>query len=77
MTNDEQMELSLECGRGCPPAVRRGRPGRAHWWFERMRQVVDRARDWQPAPPERPEQIWFAASAAVSRRGTEERQICE
>jgi hypothetical protein len=24
-----------------------------------MREVVDRAVDWQPAPPARPEQIYF------------------
>jgi hypothetical protein len=27
------------------------------WWFRQMRQIVDRALDWQPAPPPRPEQI--------------------
>ena len=31
----------------------------AHWWFQRMRQMVDCTFDWQPAPPDRPEQIWL------------------
>lgn len=38
------------------------RQSRAQWWFARMRQVVDRAMDWQPAPAARPEQIWFPGS---------------
>jgi hypothetical protein len=25
-----------------------------------MRQIVDCALDWQPVPPPRPEQTWFA-----------------
>jgi hypothetical protein len=44
---------------------------RAMWWFERMREVVDQAIDWSPAPPPPPEQILFPD---VSRR---EQQICE
>jgi hypothetical protein len=32
---------------------------RAQWWFRRMRQIVDSALDWQPAPPPRPEQTLF------------------
>ncbi|MCX6922651.1 MAG: hypothetical protein NT154_05465, partial [Verrucomicrobia bacterium] len=31
----------------------------SRWWFERMRQIVDRAFDWQPAQMPRPEQIWL------------------
>jgi len=55
---DAQLEMSF----GTLPATvgktqRRG--SRAQWWFARMRQVVDRAIDWQPIPPARPEQIWF------------------
>jgi hypothetical protein len=56
----EQMELSLDNARKCPSNNRRQRRlGRANWWFARMREVVDKAFDWQPAPPPRPEQIWF------------------
>jgi hypothetical protein len=56
----EQMELGLGTARACPSVNRRQRRlSRATFWFERMRRVVDRAFDWQPAPPARPEQIWF------------------
>jgi hypothetical protein len=60
MTN-EQMELGFGGGRTCPAASRRQRRlTRADWWFDRMRQVADRALDWRKTPPPRPEQIWFA-----------------
>ena len=42
---------------------RQRRLSRAQWWFQRMRQIVDRTIDWQPAPPPRPEQIWFSGAA--------------
>jgi hypothetical protein len=84
------MELSLANGRGYRPVSRRQRHlSRARWWFERMRQVVDRAIDWSPARPARPEQIWFPdaprqAGDASSRKDAanggadgQERQICE
>jgi len=59
MTN-EQMELGLGNARPCPSAgSRQRRQSRANWWFERMREAVDKALDWRPAPPPRPEQIWF------------------
>jgi hypothetical protein len=43
------------------------RQNRARWWFQRMRQIVDLAIDWEPTPPPRPVQIWFPA--AETRRG--------
>jgi hypothetical protein len=53
-----QLELSFET-----PALPFGRLGRrdrrlarARWWFAQMHVVVDRALDWSPAPPARPEQ---------------------
>jgi len=58
---NQQMELGFGSARVCPSVNRRGRRlSRSSWWFDRMRRVVDRAFDWQPAPPARPEQIWFA-----------------
>lgn len=39
-----------------------------------MRQVVERARDWQPAPAPRPEQIWFPGTHRLIE--TEQRQMC-
>jgi hypothetical protein len=46
--NAKQMELSLST----QAAARVGRPGHARrthaaWWFNRMRQLVDSATDWQ------------------------------
>ena len=76
-----QMELSLSNGRPCPSLNRRQRRlSRAQWWFQRMRQVVDRV--IEPAAPPRPEQLVFAgahrqALAAPTRGKAEERQICE
>jgi hypothetical protein len=56
----EQMELGLAKQRACPSLNRRQkRMARANWWFGRMRQAVDQALDWAPAPQPRPEQIWF------------------
>ena len=56
---DAQLELSFASAPGQMPVKRPGRSGRGPWWFDRMRRIVDRAFDWRPAPPPRPEQIWF------------------
>jgi len=58
---DAQLELSLGNPRVTlsPCANRRPSTFNSRWWFQRMRQIVDRAFDWQPAPQPRPEQIWF------------------
>ena len=55
---DGQLEMSFGGARGCA-SPRQRRLSRAQWWFQRMRQVVDGARDWQAAPPARPEQTWL------------------
>jgi len=60
MTTNEQMELVLGKATTCLSAKRsQRRLSRANWWFDHMREVVDRAIDWRPAPPARPEQIYF------------------
>jgi hypothetical protein len=58
MTN-AQLELSFgsRSVRPTPTTTRRPSIRNPQWWFQRMRQIVDRALDWQPAPPPRPEQI--------------------
>ena len=58
---DAQLELSLGNPRVTPSPRANRRPStfNSRWWFQRMRQIVDRAFDWQPAPPPRPEQIYF------------------
>jgi hypothetical protein len=58
MTN-AQLELSFGARslRSTPTTTRRASIRNPQWWFQRMRQIVDRALDWKPAPPPRPEQI--------------------
>jgi hypothetical protein len=58
---DTQLELSLGASRmtQSPRTNRSSSPFTARWWFNQMHQIVDRAFDWQPAPPARPEQTWF------------------
>ncbi len=91
MMNDSQMELGLAeapafTSRIQPPR----RQGRARWWFERMRQVVNDAFDWQPAPAPRPQQTWFESAyrrpslggpsilaADQPANAEDQRQICE
>ena len=87
---DGQLELSLANAGGCRPlSPRQRRLSRAQWWFARMRQTVESALDWQPAPPPCPEQTWLpnagrqavAASASNAANATqkpnhEEQQIC-
>ncbi|HEY2082385.1 MAG TPA: hypothetical protein VGI88_06330 [Verrucomicrobiae bacterium] len=60
MKTNEQMELGIGKAKACRSAKRpQRRLSRANWWFQQMREVVDKAVDWQPAPPARPEQIYF------------------
>jgi hypothetical protein len=61
MTTNNQMELVLAKSKACTSARRttQRRMSRANWWFQQMREVVDKAVDWQPARPARPEQIYF------------------
>jgi hypothetical protein len=44
---NRQLELGLSASQSRAAGRRRGR---AHWWFERMRGLVEEAHDWQPAP---------------------------
>ncbi len=59
MPTTAQLELSFQTRgpRLAPPAHHNPAFRRAQWWFRRMRQIVDGALDWQPAPPPRPEQV--------------------
>ena len=60
-TNEQkQMELGIGKAQGCGSAQRpQRRMSRANWWFQQMREVVDRAVDWQPKPTAQAEQIYF------------------
>ena len=57
---DNQLELGFN---GIRPqanvAGREGRIARAGWWFAQMRDIVERAMDWETAGEPRPEQIWI------------------
>jgi hypothetical protein len=56
MTTNEQMELVLGKAKACnSPRRTQRRMSRANWWFQQMREIVDKAVDWQPARPARPE----------------------
>ena len=62
MTNatDNQLELGFGGIQPRPNAARReGRITRAGWWFSQMRDIVERAMDWEAAGEPRPEQIWI------------------
>ncbi len=64
MTNQQQLELGLagvnrNPGNHAAPQ-RQPQFSRATWWFDQMRQVVDRALDWEPAPRFQPRQILLA-----------------
>ena len=58
---DTQLELSLGGPSVTQPLRPHGysSPFTSRWWFQQMHQIVDRAFDWQPAPPPRPEQTWL------------------
>jgi len=56
----QQMELSFNNATAFRPSIRRHRKSRrSHWWFQQMREIVDRAFDHRPAPLPRPEQIYL------------------
>jgi len=60
---DSQMELGFKNAcRQASLSARQKRLNRASWWFNRMRNVVDRAFDWKVAPAAKPEQIWLEVS---------------
>ncbi len=68
MTNatDNQLELGFnpdsQC-RGAKAARREGCIARAGWWFAQMRDIVERAMDWEAAGEPRPEQIWIPGAS--------------
>ena len=64
--NRQQLELSFDASAAFRPHItrRQRRRNRAQWWFAQMRAVVDRAFDWKPAPPARPEQAQLALASS-------------
>jgi hypothetical protein len=63
---DNQLELGFNSDnrcRGAKAARREGRIARAGWWFAQMRDIVERAMDWEAAGEPRPEQIWIPGAS--------------
>jgi hypothetical protein len=66
--NKQQLEMSFENPVAFRPVIRpQRRKVRARWWFEQMRQVVDRAWDWEPAPLTHPEQVCLTPAQSHER----------
>ena len=56
--NTQQLEIKLALTSAPGRRLRRQRRAvRAHWWFERMRRIVDAAVECRPIPPRPPKQI--------------------
>ena len=57
INSNSQLELSIQNPAPCRSLTRSQRRRQtAAFWFNRMRQVVERATGWNPAPAPRPEQ---------------------
>jgi len=72
MTNAtiEQLELGFNPDiryRGSNGPRHAGRTSRAAWWFAQMREVVERAMDWNAVGEPRPEQIWIPGTTREVR----------
>ena len=68
MVNQKQLELGLPGANRCPRVThRQQRMNRANWWFTQMRQVVDRAFDWEPSSRFQPEQILLGEDQMKNR----------
>jgi hypothetical protein len=49
-----QLQLSFDINQNYRPLPsRQRRVSRARWWFDRMRELVDRAPEWPTAPQSR------------------------
>ena len=77
MKNTNQLELGLNNARLVANSLnhRQRRVSRAKWWFAQMRRAVDKAVDWQPAPPARPEQTWLTGTTGI--RPLAQKVVCE
>lgn len=60
MTTNEQLELGFN---GTQSRIfgrrREQRVDRAKWWFDKMRETVENAMDWQDQMPLQSEQTWM------------------
>jgi hypothetical protein len=79
---DTQLELHLQNRQRCAARASSRRRTNAQRWFNRMRQIVDNAVEWRPAPTPRPYQTCFAGPLAprtpsVETRTNHEHQLAE
>ncbi len=79
---DSQLELGLPAVSAARSVGQlRNRRSRASWWFQRMRQIVNRACDWQSVPTPRPEQTSLTGThrtiTLAPQSGGDQQQICE
>ena len=60
MINRQQLELNLGRIPAGPPNLmnRLCRRSRAKWWFSRMHEIVEGAREWSTSSPQRPLSAW-------------------
>ncbi len=72
-TDSNQLDLGLGSDHSarCTKPVTRRRHSHASLWFRRMRQIVDSARDWRPAPSPRPLQPLLGKALSQERQLTE------
>ena len=69
MTAQQQLELSLaESRRANLAAPTELRQQQARWWFSQMRQVVEHALEWEPAPRFASQPAAFAPTQSLRRR---------
>jgi len=74
---EPQLELGFAAvPRPRSPGPRRPGQGGAAWWFQRMRQLVDCARNWPPAPPPSGG-LHPLRGTAIPQATSVRRQICE
>jgi len=71
----QQLEFGLRSSIVVPsPSLLQHRRQRARWWFQQMRQMVDEAYDWRPAPqvqsPQAHRRTEGAGAAVATDRGT-------
>ena len=60
LMRNEQIEMNFGDRKpACDATRHQRRRVRTQWWFQQMRLAVDRAVDWSPAPPARPEQTYI------------------
>ncbi|HWI55968.1 MAG TPA: hypothetical protein VNZ22_01990 [Bacillota bacterium] len=69
--------MSLGKVRGHHSIDRQRRLNRAQWWFNRMRQVVESAREYSPAPATQTASTAAQIALVIPGVSRGEQQLCE